>query len=434
MYQLVAAFSAMGLGQWFIREVVQTDNRVDFINQFVKTQIYLGAIFYFINIALAYLFYANPLVRLLIIVFGANIIFDNIINAIRHLNVADFEQKKTFAILTLEAFLKLLVACLLFIYPLSVVSFSIFLIIVRFITLNLFLTYGSSRQVNLKSLWRSRMDVGQVMLLLRANWAFIIIGGVSIINWRIATIIIAKVLAAVDVANYEISFKLFSIAQILPVIVSTTVFPLLIKQVAAGEWAKFRAFYQQTHLYYLLFGLFAYTFVYTFIDMLLPLAFGSKYALTGGYTKQMFLTILVFPTALLQANVLIALKLEKQDMLLNIGALLANVLTCIVGLYYVKSLAVVNYSIFASFLLFHALQDVLLVRRKISSLAHVISFYGISLLVVVGFIGLTKLIAAPIVFVVGWALCLGWFVVYRKQRAALTPIFMTPDGDNEVLS
>lgn len=414
VYQLVAAFSGMGLGQWFVREVTQAADRSSFVNRFVKMQVCFGVAFYVGNIVLAYLFYSNAFVRLLIIVFGANIVFDNIINAIRSLNVADFEQKKTFIILTLEAFLKLLVACLLFVYPLSVVTLSAILLGVRFITLNLFLRYGSANQVNLTSLWQSRINRRDVGALLLANWPFIVIGGVSIINWRIAAIIIAKVLTAADVATYEISFKLFSIAQILPVIISTTVFPLLVKLTAADEQQKFRSFYRQAHVYYLLFGLFAYTFVYTFVDKLMPLAFGAKYALAGSYTKQMFLTILVFPTVLLQANVLIALKLEKQDMALNIVALLVNVLTCLVGLYYVQSLAIVNYSIFASFLVFHILQDILLVRRKITTIGHTLGFYGSSSLAVGAFIGLTTVVPAPLVFGVSWALGLLWLYNYRR--------------------
>ncbi|OGX91929.1 lipopolysaccharide biosynthesis protein [Hymenobacter coccineus] len=415
VYQLVAAFSGMGLGQWFIREVVQASDRSGFINRFLKMQVYFGVAFYLGNLLLAYLFYSDGFVRLLIIVFGVNIIFDNIINAIRSLNVADFEQKKTFLILTLEAFLRLLVACLLFVYPLSVVTFSVILIGVRFITLNLFLRYGSANQVNLTSLWQSRINRRDVSALLLANWPFIIIGGVSIINWRIAAIIIAKALTAADVATYEISFKLFSIAQILPIIISTTVFPLLVKLLTNEGPEQFRAFYRQAHLYYLLFGLLAYTFVYTFVDGLLPLAFGAKYALAGGYTKQMFLTILVFPTVLLQANVLVALKLEKQDMWLNIGALLVNVLTCLVGLYYVQSLAIVNYSIFASFLVFRLLQDVLLVRRKITSIGHVLGFYAITSLAVGAFIGLSTVAPGPLVFSVGWGVCLLWLLKYRRQ-------------------
>ncbi|AMJ67847.1 oligosaccharide flippase family protein [Hymenobacter sp. PAMC 26628] len=428
MYQLVAAVSALGLGQWFIREVVQAEDKRAFINRFVKMQIYFGVGFYFVNIVLAYLFYSNPFVRILIVIFGANIVFDNIINAIKHLNVADFEQKKTFIILTLESFLKLLVASLLFVYPVSVIIFSAILVLVRFITLNLFLKYGSSQQVSLTSLWHSRIRARDVGTLLRANWPFIIIGGVSIINWRIATIIIAKTLTAVDVANYEISFKIFSIAQILPIIISTTVFPLLIKLLVAGDQQKFRDFYRQSYLYYLLFGLLAYTFVYTFVDQLMPLIFGAKYALTGGYAKQMFLTILVFPTALLQANVLIALKLEKQDMLFNTAALLVNVLFCLVGLHFVKSLYIVNYSIFASFLVFHLLQDVLLVRKQVTTLRHVLSFYGISVGAILGFIGLTKILFAPLVFALCWGLCGVWLFGYRKRGTPAPGLRFAVDG------
>lgn len=426
IYQLVAAFSSLGLGQWFVREVAATSDRSTFINAYVKSQIYFGILFYFINILLAYLFYQDHFIRTLIIVFGANVIFDNIISAIKNLNVADFEQRKTFVILTIEAFLKLLVACSLFWYPSTAITFSLILILVRFITLNLFLKYGSASQITFRSLWTSKINFYDIGRLLLANWPFIIIGGVSIINWRIATIIISKTLHAVDVANYEISFKIFSIAQILPIIVSTTVFPLLIKFQAAGDQKKFRDFYQQAHVYYLLFGLLSYTFVYTFIDELLPFVFGAKYALTGGYAKQMFLTILVFPTALLQANVLIALKLEKQDMLFNTAALLVNVLVCLVGLHFVKSLDIINYSIFASFLVFHMLQDALLVRKGMVTGRHVGYFYATSVLFVVGFVALTQVVFAPLAFLLYWGACFYWLFGYRKLSIRSLGLVMHP--------
>jgi O-antigen/teichoic acid export membrane protein len=53
-------------------------------------------------------------------------------------------------------------------------------------------------------------------------------GGTSIINWRAAAIIISKALSPGDVANYEISYKIFSMVQLLPIVVATTFFPILI--------------------------------------------------------------------------------------------------------------------------------------------------------------------------------------------------------------
>ncbi|MEO3403536.1 oligosaccharide flippase family protein [Mucilaginibacter sp. CAU 1740] len=406
IYQLVTAFSTMGLSQWFIREYMHVEDKPTMISKFIKMQIYFGLIFYAVNIALAFLIYGDQFTRVLIILMGVNVIFDNLINGIKSLNIANFEQKKTAIILTIESVLKFVAGCVLFVYPFSIITLSAILIALRFLTLNLFLVIGSSNMITVKTLWRSSVTYLDLKAMVIMNWAFVIIGGVSIINWRMSNIIISKVLTAFDVANYEISFKIFSIAQILPVVISTSVFPALVKHYSKPNKTDFFAFYKKVHIYYLLFGWLAYTFIYSFSDKLIPLAFGNTYLNNAEYTRQMFLTILVFPTALLQANVLIAMKMEKQDMLFNIIALIVNLTVCLAGVLYIKSLSVVNYSIFISFLVFHISQDVLLLGRKMVSLASVIKFYVITALFIGGYILLSKVVNPYILFPLVWAVTL----------------------------
>jgi O-antigen/teichoic acid export membrane protein len=406
IYQLVTAFSTMGLSQWFIREFMHTSDKETLISKFIKMQIYFGIVFYIINVGLAFLIYDDQFTRILIIILGVNVIFDNLINGIKSLNVANFEQRKTFIILTIESVLKFLAGCLLFIFPVSIINLSIVLIGIRFLTLNLFLTIGSSNVVTAKTLWGCRVTYHDMKVLVVLNWAFVIIGGVSIINWRMSNIIISKVLTAFDVANYEISFKIFSIAQILPVVISTSVFPLLVKHYSKDNKEDFFAFYKKMHVYYLLFGWLAYTFIYSFSDKLIPIAFGTIYLNNAEYTRQMFLTILVFPTALLQANVLIAMKMEKQDMAFNIIALLVNLSMCLVGVLYIKSLSVVNYSIAISFLVFHIAQDILLLGRKMVTLQSVVRFYITTAVFIGAYILLSKVVNPYLLFVLAWMVTL----------------------------
>jgi len=353
LYQLITAFSTMGLSQWFVREIAVTKDRNQLVNKFLKIQIYFGLFFYVVNIGTSLAIYSDHLIYMLSLFVGINIVFDNIINAIKCLNIADFEQKKTFVILTIESVLKFLMAGALFVYPFSTIVLSIGLILIRFITLNLFLKVGSSSTVSIKSLWAHKTSYQDVWHLVFLNWPFVVIGGVSIINWRVANILISKMLTISDVATYEIGYKIFSIAQILPVIVSTTVFPVLIKIYNEGDMQKFSAFYRKINLFYLLFGLLSFTFIYSFADFLVPLAFGSKYVLAAYQTKYIFLTILIFPTAYLQANMIIAMNLEKKDMLFNIIMMCINVTACVIGLYYWRSVTAVSCSIFLSFLVFH---------------------------------------------------------------------------------
>ena len=406
LYQLVASFSSLGLSQWFIREICNSPVRNALINQFIKAQFFLGLLFYGLNILLAFLIYDDEAIRWLTVIIGINIIFDNIINAIKSLNIADYEQKRTFVISVIESFLKFAAVCLVFIFPLSILLLSILIVVLRFITLNLYLRFGSAGAVTLKALRACKISFVEIKHIVFINWPFIVIGSLSILNWRISNIIISKVLTVADLANYEISYKIFSIAQLLPVIVGATFFPSLVNLYKEGNMQMFKSMYRKVYLFYALFGLISYTFIYSFADVLLPLAFGSNYLSTSIYTKQMFLTIIVFPTVFLQANFLIAMKLEKLDMWLNAVALLTNLAVCIIGLHYSRSLLVINLSIFMSFIVFHLLQDFILIRRKVSSPSHVLAFYIITASIVFSYIFLSTVFNSWSFFVFYWVIIL----------------------------
>lgn len=420
IYQFLAAFSTLGLGQWFTRELVDVEDKQELVSRFVKIQLYSGCFFYLCNVGVAFLLYEDHLLQSLIILLGVNIIFDNIIYAIKSLNIAEFNQNKTFIILIIDSVLKFAIGCLLFVFPLSIMTLSVLLIIVRFITLNFFLSVGSSKTISLRSLWKFPLAWLEVKKIVFANWPFIIIGSVSIAYWRISNIIISKTLPLADVAHFEISFRVFSIAQILPLIVSMSVFPGLVQQYKTGILQDFRNYYSKVFNYYLLFGLFSYTFIYSFADTIIPWAFGSAYNITGVYTKEMFLTILIFPTALLQANVLVAMNMERADMWFNVVSLVLNIVFCFTGFLFAKNLTTVNLAIFFSFLVFHICQDVLLVRKGMIPIGHVLKFYVLTGLLVGAYILLSYKLPPVALFTGFWLLVALAFVKFPAAGIQLT--------------
>jgi len=375
VYQLVAAFSSMGLGQWFIRQFVVETDKLVFTSKFLKTQIGLGLLFYLVNIALAFIIYPDGQIRLLCIILGTNIIFDNFINAIKSLNIAEFRQNKTAAILVIDGLLKLLVGCLLLVSPFSSVVLSVLMIVVRILTLSLFIKLGSSNSISIKLLWNAYISYGDVKQLIIKNWQFIVIGSISIIYWRIGNIVISKILTLTNVADYEISCRIFSILSIVPVIASATIYPQFIKYYNEKNYTALTKFYNTLFLVYTLFSVLSYAFIYSFAPWIIPVAFGQGYPGAVVCLQQMFLTFLIFPTVLLQANLIVAIGLEKMDMVFNIVSLLINLAGCLIGLYFFKSLSVVNYSILFSFVIFHILQDILLVRKKLINTNNYMLFY-----------------------------------------------------------
>jgi O-antigen/teichoic acid export membrane protein len=130
----------------------------------------------------------------------------------------------------------------------------------------------------------------------------------------------------------------------------------------------------------------------------------------------MFLTILVFPTAVLQANVLVAMKYEKLDMWFNVISLITFLTFCSIGIYFFKSLTVINISIFLGFLFFHILQDIVLVKKKVSSSRNVFEFYILSILSVASYILLQKLLNPVVLFLGYWTIIVSIYFLVKKLR------------------
>ncbi len=405
LYSFMLGFSSLGLGHWFIREIINNENKSTLTNKFFKVQLLIGIFFYVINVIASYLLYDNQMIRTLSVIIGINIIFDNIINVIKSLNIAYQEQQKTFLLLTVEAVLKFLVGCLLLIYKLDMILLSLILIGLRLITLNLFIKMGSSNSIGLKEIIRVKIDWTEIKKIILSNWSFIIISSLSVVNWRIGNILVSKILTIQDVANYEIAFKFFSLAYLIPIIVTSSLYPMLINAFKDGP-EKLKSLYNKAYLPLCIYGLLSFTFVYAFADYLVPFVFGKSYNDTALYCKQMFYVMLIFPTIFLQANVILTLKLEKFDMICNIISVLVNVGICIIGFHFYKSLTVVNVAIFTSFFVFHIIQDVILIKNKITSIKHVLLFYLFTTIAIAFYILSDFYLNSGINFMLFWAIIL----------------------------
>ena len=73
VYSFVVGFSALGLGHWFIRELINTENKKELVDKFFKIQLYAGFVFYVINIILSFSLYESELVRSLSVIIGIKI-------------------------------------------------------------------------------------------------------------------------------------------------------------------------------------------------------------------------------------------------------------------------------------------------------------------------------------------------------------------------
>nr|WP_236262866.1 hypothetical protein [Aggregatimonas sangjinii] len=416
VYQMVAAISTMGLGQWFIREVVNADDKNILVAKFLKMQTYFGFFFFAINLIIVLAIYDDFTMRLLSFLFAFNVVFDNIIYSIKNINIAQFAQKKTVAVLSIEACAKFALACLVYVFPISIVTLAILLVLLRLVSLNLFLRIGAPAGIKLMGFWKVRLPLNNIVVIIKEYWPFAVIGSAYIVYWKIATLIISKKLPLEAVADFENSFKVFSLAQLLPVVIASTALPRMVSLFKEQKIDELRKLYMNLFWFFCIYGIGTYTFMYSFGFQIIPFLFGEKYGETAIYTQEIFLTMLIMPTTFLQAQLLITMKLEKLDMWFNIKRLVLNVLICLVGLYYVKSLSVVNYSIFISFVVLHISQDVTLTRKKLLRVSETIKFFGITALLILCYFWLSKFLNPVILFCSFWiVICTIYYFLYGKS-------------------
>ena len=89
----------------------------------------------------------------------------------------------------------------------------------------------------------------------------------------------------------------------------------------------------------------------------------------------MFVTIVFFPSVFLQANVIITIQKEKLDMICNLMSLAINVIFSVVGLMYFRNMTTINLALLFSILIFHFIQDLILIKSKLTNSKNVTLYY-----------------------------------------------------------
>lgn len=431
IYGLMLSFSAMGLGQWFIRSLMKNDqieNNLT-IAKFFKMQLILGIIFYLVNVTLSALLYRNVTIIILSAILGVNIIFDNLIYVIKHINIKNFEQKKTFAINISDAILKFSLAIVILFIKIPLIPMVFSVMFIRFISLNMFIKYGTSDNINIKKIINQEISYFEIKNIIINNYSFVIIGSISVLFWSLGGIIVSVFYTLNDVSNYEIAFKLFSMAEIIPVIVSSSIFPMLIK-LDKENYSKKIQLYKNAFMMYSIYGLLSYTFMLSYSKDIIPFAFGINFGESVKMSEDMFLTMVLFPSGLLQANMLISMNHEKLDMKLNTISLTVNLILSMLGTILIGKIFVVNYSIFIAFLVFHLLQNIYLVRFNVLSINEVMKNYAVLISIVISFEYINKVVDSKLLFFYYWIgiIIAAISIIIIKQK---TKLFSNNKLDNK---
>lgn len=105
LYGLFLSFSSLGLGQAYIRDLINQPLQSLQINTFFAVQISSGLLFLIFQLIMSFILYDEETIHILSIFFGINIILDNVIYVFKTLNTLYNNQKQTFLVTSFEAFL-----------------------------------------------------------------------------------------------------------------------------------------------------------------------------------------------------------------------------------------------------------------------------------------------------------------------------------------
>jgi O-antigen/teichoic acid export membrane protein len=305
-------------------------------------------------------------------ILGLNVLFDNLIYSIKAIHTAERTQFLILKITLIESFIKLSMVVVFYFRPFNFLLFLFLLVACRIFTL--ILSYRSLplhvkieiRELKTYINIRKIIKVKRIRSLIYEGRVFVIIGSINVIFWRINSLLLSKLTDKTDVGNYEVAFKLFSIAQIIPVILMGTIYPVLSKNNSDNK--IFLETSKKAYLQLLIFSVYTSLSAFFLSPYLITWFFGTEFKESIVITQHMFLALIPFSLSLVQAYILIASHHEKIDMWLNIINLIIN---SILGYILIKSFGLIGsvYSISISFLLFYIIQSVFLKKYNIDYLS-----------------------------------------------------------------
>lgn len=385
IYQALVAFSSMGLGQWYIRQYTDESDKQMFTMRYFKIQLILGSLFYLLNVGAALLLYSGTTIYWLAVILGTNIIFDNLIGAIKSFNIAELNQKITFRILTMDGLLRLLIVVIVLVFPISITWVSVIFVASRLLTSMYFIEIGLDKKISLRDILKLKIKMAEIRKEVFATWRFALIGGIAIVFWRLGNILASKFLTIQDVADFEIAFKVYSILMIVPSLFIGLCYKYFVQLIFEKAIASLKDFYYACNMLFLVYSVFSYMIIYSFSRELVVFTFGAGYVNAIAATREIVIAILIFPAILLQANIIVAMKSEQADLIFNMSALLVQLLCCVLGFLYSKSLSTINYSIIISLFFFHLAQSIFLINKGILTWYSTIRYYLITGFVVVAY-------------------------------------------------
>lgn len=160
--------------------------------------------------------------------------------------------------------------------------------------------------------------------ILKESWPLIIAGAASIINTRIDQVYIGSMLSSSVLGNYSAAAKVSEFWLILPTVLSTVFYPILI-DLRAANFNKYKRF-----LFLLIMGCFTFGIIFSTImtyfskDIILIL-FGGKYDLAGEYLALYIWSTLPYFTLFILSSVTYIENLIKKNLIISFVSIFGNI-------------------------------------------------------------------------------------------------------------
>jgi len=161
--------------------------------------------------------------------------------------------------------------------------------------------------------------------ILKESWPLIIAGAASIINTRIDHVYIGSMLSSSVLGNYSAAAKVSEFWLILPTVLSTVFYPILI-DLRAANFNKYKRFLFFLIISCFTFGIMFSTIITYFSQDIILVLFGEKYDLAGEYLTLYIWSTLPYFTLFILSSVIYIENLIKKNLIISGVSIFGNII------------------------------------------------------------------------------------------------------------
>ena len=176
---------------------------------------------------------------------------------------------------------------------------------------------------NLTLKWKSENSVS--INILRESWPIIIISVASIINTRIDQVYIGSMLSSSVLGNFSAAAKVAEFWLVLPVIIHTVLYPILI-DLRSINFNKYKRLIYLIISASFLFGVLFSGLITSFSTEIILILFGNKYNIAGEYLALYIWSTLPIFSLYIVGSVIYLENLIKKNLIVSGVSILANLI------------------------------------------------------------------------------------------------------------